>query len=295
MSQPHPPGPWQPPAAPVNVNVNVNVHTGGTPVPVQGAVPAWPGIQPHAPIAPVQWAPPQRAAVAAPSSPPWWKSSRFWFFALPIATGGLASWVPPLWVASKVSEGQLKARLYTVAAVLALVGAVLIGAAPEDAMGNASGPLADLGGAILFGAIAIGTGIAIAYRQRVFPTDRIEAGSGQGAGQPLLPGVQAAQERRHKRAQYRSLAATDAVLAREMKLGRPDLVPAFDDGGLVDLNALDASALERYAGVTAVEAASIVSTRDKLGHLSSVDELIVHGDLTLATAERLREHAVFIG
>jgi hypothetical protein len=53
--------------------------------------------------------------------------------------------------------------------------------------------------------------------------------------------------------------------------------------------------LERHARVTAAEAASIVSTRDKLGHLSSVDELVVHGDLTLATAERLRDYAVFIG
>jgi hypothetical protein len=43
------------------------------------------------------------------------------------------------------------------------------------------------------------------------------------------------------------------------------------------------------------EAASIVTTRDRLGHLSSVDELVVHGDLTLATAERLRDYAVFIG
>src|SRR5687768_6422876 len=121
MSQPHPPASWQPPSAPVNVNVNVNVHTGGGPVPVPSAVPAWSETQPHAPAGPVQWAPPQRATLAAPSSPPWWKSSRFWFFALPIATGGLASWVPPLWVASKVSESHLRARLYTAAAAAAVL------------------------------------------------------------------------------------------------------------------------------------------------------------------------------
>lgn len=80
-----------------------------------------------------------------------------------------------------------------------------------------------------------------------------------------------------------------------MHLGRPDRTPAFDDGGLVDLNALDAAGLQRHAHVTAVEAASIISTRGKLGRLSSVDELVVHGDLTLTTAERLRDYALFIG
>lgn len=59
--------------------------------------------------------------------------------------------------------------------------------------------------------------------------------------------------------------------------------------------ALDAAELERHARVTATEAAPIVSSRDKLGRLSSVDELVVHGDLTLTTAERLRDYAVFIG
>jgi Kef-type K+ transport system membrane component KefB len=233
-----------------------------------------------------------------PSTTRWWKSPRFWFFALPFATGGLASWVPPLWVASKVHEGQLKARLYlaaAAAAVLAAIGGVLVGSAPEDAMGSASGPRADVGTLVLLVAIGIGTGTAVLFRHRVFPDDRAPADAGTLGGSTLLPGVQEAQARRQRRTQYRSLADGDAALAREMHLGRPDRTPAFDDGGLVDLNALDAAGLQRHAHVTAAEAASIISTRDKLGRLSSVDELVVHGDLTLTTAERLRDYAVFIG
>ena len=91
------------------------------------------------------------------------------------------------------------------------------------------------------------------------------------------------------------LAAGDTARALELNLGWPDRSRAFDGGGLVDLRALDANALEQHARVTAAEAASIVSTRDKLGRLSSVDGLVVHGDLTLPTAERLRDYAVFIG
>lgn len=280
-------------AAPV-VNVNVNVNTGvSTPssVPVAESVVAR-SAPAHRPSSDVGSPPPET------SSARWWKSPRFWFFALPFATGGLGSWIPPLWVASKVHEGQLKGRLYlaaAAAAVLALIGSVLLGSAPEDALGDASGPRADVGVAILLVAVAIGTGTAVLFRQRVFPDSRVPASSGTVSGPSLLPGVQEAQARRQRRAQYRSLAAEDAALAREMSVGRPDRVPAFDDGGLVDLNALDAAGLERHAGVTAAEAASIVSTRDKLGRLSSVDELVVHGDLTLATAERLRNYAVFIG
>jgi hypothetical protein len=237
-------------------------------------------------------------AVPTPRPTPWWKSSHFWFFALPFVTGGLASCVPPLWVASKVHDSELKARLYAAAgaaAGLALIGGVLVGSAPQDAAGNSPGPRDDIGVAVLLVAIGIGTWTAFVHRQRVFPNNP-GPDDARGVGwHPPLPGVQEAQARRELRAQYRSLAAGDPALALEMNLGRPDRNRAFDDGGLLNLNALDADALEQHAGVTAAEAASIVTTRDKLGRLSSVDELVVHGDLTLGTAERLRDYAVFIG
>jgi len=216
-------------AAPV-VNVNVNVSTGdgtASSVPVVDAVPngtpslpippTFPPYRPPSAFPPVPPPPP-------PPSTPWWKSARFWFFALPFATGGLASWVPPLWVASKVHEGQIKARLYVIAAttaVLALIGGVLVGSAPEDAMGSASGPRADIGAVILLVAISIGTWTAVLYRQRrVFLNAPAPAGA-RPVGAPSLPGVQEAQARRQRRAQYRSLSSDDIELAREMHLGRP--------------------------------------------------------------------------
>lgn len=288
-----------PAGQPPNINVNVNVNT-AFPAPAWPVGNAFPAGAPSfvtGPAGSAHWAPPHTMAAVAPPSPKWWRSPRFWFFALPFATGGLASWVPPLWVASKVHEGQLRARLYitaAVTAVLALIGFVLVGSAPADAMGSATGPRADVGTGILIIAIGIGMGTAILHRQRVFP-DGSTTGEVPVDGPAPLPGVQEAQARRQRRADYRSLAAGDPALARELNLGRPDRTPAFDDGGLVDLNALDAAALERHAGVTRAEAATIVNTRERLGGLSSVDELVVHGDLTLATAERLRDHAVFIG
>lgn len=283
-------------AGPVNVNVNVNTGSGAASfTQAAGAAPPPSGPMPWQPYMPPVVFPP---AAAATQSAKWWKSSRFWFFALPFLTGGFASFVPPLWVASKVHEGRLKTRLYVTAAVvavLALIGGAVAGGAPEDSTATAAQPEDNAGVGIMLIAIVIGTAIAIVYRHRVFPTDVGPTGAGLTDAASAPPGVEEARARRKRRAEYRSVATDDVMLAREMKLGRPDLTPAFDDGGLVDLNALDAAALEWHAGVTASEAASIVSTRDKLGRLSSVDELVVHGNLTLETAERLRDFAVFIG
>ena len=277
------------PAPVVNVNVQVNTSSSTpTSAPFAGATPA-PWAHSAAPAA---------GSRTASSTTRWWKSSRFWFFALPLVTGGLAAWVPPLWVASKVHEEQLKARLYLAAAgaaALAAVGGVFVGSAPKDALGNASGARADFGTLVLLIAIAIGTGTAVLYRKTVFPDDPASTRAGTPGGPTPLPGVEEAQARRERRAQYRSLADRDAALAREMHIGRPDRTPAFDDGGLADLNALDADALQRHLHVTAAEATSIIGTRNKLGRLSSVDELVVHGELTLTTAEHLRDFAVFIG
>lgn len=179
------------------VNVNVHVNTGSstpTPAPFVGDTPAGWG----------QRSSPDFGRAPVPSTTRWWKSPRFWFFALPFATGGLASWVPPLWVVSKVHEGQLRARLYlaaAAAAVLAAIGGVLVGSAPEDAMGSASGPRADVGALVLLVAIGIGTGTAVLFRHRVFPDDRAPADAGTLGGRTLLPGVQEAQARRQRRAQ----------------------------------------------------------------------------------------------
>lgn len=136
--------------------------------------------------------------------------------------------MPPLWVSSKVHEGELKARLYVTAAAaaaLAFIGAGLIGSAPVDAMGSATGPRADVGVGIVLVAIAIGAWTAVVHRQRVFPDASAPAGS-PTQGDRSLPGVQEAQVRRQRRALYRSLVAEDVVLAREMGLGRPAVPPS---------------------------------------------------------------------
>ena len=109
-----------------------------------------------------------------------------------------------------------------------------------------------------------------------------------------LPGVQRALDRRALRERFRQLVAEDPALALELGVGRPDRRPALDDGGLLDLNALSAEALVQHAHLSKRHAASVVDVRTRLGRLTSVDEVVVHGLLDLTTAARLRDRAVFL-
>ena len=169
-------------------------------------------------------------------------------------------------------------------AALVYVGGGLLTSVPDEREDDVARD--DVGFAMLAAGTAIGVAAAFLYRTERPPrygevTD--------------LPGVDDALDRRERRQRFQQLAIDDPVLAAEIGVGRPDRPGSVDDGGLLDLNALDARTLERHAGLSSQHARSLVEVRERLGRLSSVDELVVHGKLDLATAERLRQRAVFLG
>lgn len=294
-------------AAPV-VNVSYNVEGGGSVhVDDRGAfdmsssgggapshVPTWTSPVPAAPLMPAHRALPDGEHRAVSSSARWWKSPRFWFFALPLVTGGLGA--ASVGVEQGARGGAQGASLRH--------------------RGRSGGPGLHRRRAHWFRTCRCdGQRDRPAGRRRGWDRAgrdrhrRLDGGRPPSTGLPrrLSPGWVA-----HARRQVTAggaggagaTAATGSVpqpRRRGRRAGAGDgprparRTPVFDDGGLLDLNALDAAALERYAGVTVAEAASIVSTRERLVRLSSVDELVVHGELALPTAERLREYAVFIG
>lgn len=212
--------------------------------------------------------------------------------ALPILMFGLLAWIPPVWAAVRNSDRSTTAtRLYRIAgasAALMIVGIVLFGVSPEDAHGTATGPLPWLGFCLLLAATAIGTATAIRYRDAGIDRARrdwIARG---------MPDAAAFLINKEARQQYREMSDRDPALAREMGIGRPDRVRDYDDGGLLDLNSLPVDALVRYGQLGRTEAAQVTATRERLGRLSSVDELIVYADVDPPTAERLRDYAVFL-
>ena len=61
-----------------------------------------------------------------------------------------------------------------------------------------------------------------------------------------LPGTAQELTRRKLREKYRALALTDPTLARNIRVGRPDLTRDYSDGGLLDLNSLSAEGLNTF-------------------------------------------------
>jgi DNA uptake protein ComE-like DNA-binding protein len=83
-------------------------------------------------------------------------------------------------------------------------------------------------------------------------------------------------------------------LARELRIGRPDLPREFDDGSLVDVNHEQAPVLVDRLGLAQEEVARVVATRAQLGRFSSPAELAVYAELPDTTVEAARDRLLFL-
>lgn len=106
--------------------------------------------------------------------------------------------------------------------------------------------------------------------------------------------VAAANLRRDLRRKAREQAAADIVLARELRIGRPDLPRQYDDGGLIDVNHVPAQVLTLFSRVTPELAEHIAQVRDHVGGFSSAEELAATADLHPDLLPEIAEYAVFL-
>jgi hypothetical protein len=203
-----------------------------------------------------------------------------WIWALlPVITVGLAN--PGVFLVAAIRRRSVgwwaAAVAYTAATVLMLV---LI-EQPDDSTAYAVGSMLALLGWV------VGSSHALTVRRRVF-----------ASGRPLRPSAQpaldAALAARDRRRAARDIVSTDRALARELRIGRPDLPRQYDDGGLVDVNSAPAAVLQDVLGLDASTATRVVEVRDQAGGFSSVEDLAVLLDLAPSAADLLREHAVFV-
>lgn len=203
--------------------------------------------------------------------------------AVAAASCGLAGFVPPLWAAKqRPHDAPFRRRMHAAAAglfALIVAAMILVAAADEDASGSPTGFLGDLGGTLLVINLILAVTLAALVRNTRPSTE--------------LPGVGEARMRRQLRDQYRKLAIADPSLARSIGVGRPDLPRNFDDGGLLDLNALPAHQLVPLTGLSAEEARRVVEARQQLGRFVSLDEVAIYADLPHTTVDALRERALF--
>jgi SARP family transcriptional regulator, regulator of embCAB operon len=101
-------------------------------------------------------------------------------------------------------------------------------------------------------------------------------------------------EQRVRREQAMTLLRHHPHIARELLIGRPDLSRVFDDGGLVDVNAVPEHVLAALPGVTVPQAQQIVARRRTFGGFASVEDLATYGLLPLPTVRALSEVLIVV-
>jgi DNA uptake protein ComE-like DNA-binding protein len=97
-------------------------------------------------------------------------------------------------------------------------------------------------------------------------------------------------QRRHD---ARRLLRTDPELARQLRIGRPDLTREYNDGGLVDVNHASAFALARLPGIDLSLANEIVATRDNVGGFRNLDDLSITLGITPQVLDEAADFLVF--
>jgi len=107
------------------------------------------------------------------------------------------------------------------------------------------------------------------------------------------PALAAALEARERRADARQIAAQDPLLARDLKIGRPDLPHTYDDGGLVDLNSAPAQAIAAACGLSQTTGEGIVAARPPGGFMV-VDDVFSLAEVPVAAWDVIRDRGVTI-
>ncbi|MFC0007207.1 BTAD domain-containing putative transcriptional regulator [Micromonospora siamensis] len=104
----------------------------------------------------------------------------------------------------------------------------------------------------------------------------------------------AADERRARREHARYLLHRYPTARTDLRIGRPDLPRTFDDGGLVDVNAVPDHVLAGLPGLTDGQRRLIVADRRQHGPYGSVEELGARCGLPANVTGRLRDVLIFL-
>ena len=103
-----------------------------------------------------------------------------------------------------------------------------------------------------------------------------------------------ARAEQQKRAKARALAERDPQLAREVRIGRPDLAHPYDDGGLVDVNGAPPGVLAVVLDLSDEDAARIVEARRDLGRFDVAEDLMNMAGLEPATFDRVSHRIILL-
>lgn len=203
---------------------------------------------------------------------------------MPVWSFGLLAFGPFLWLAltrRRRSDRVIMAAYVAVCAIA--VGLVALAATQGENVGRAGGFV--LLTLMVFGAIHA----LVACRP----------GLRDASGRPLnnvdrnILAVSGAEDRMNVRNRARKLARKDPALARELRIGRPDLPREYDDGGLVDVNHVPAAVLVSHLKLTAEQAAKVVSVRDEIARFEGPGDLESFAGLPPQLVDELSDLMIF--
>jgi hypothetical protein len=218
----------------------------------------------------------------------WWAAGG-WYLVVTIATAGTFAWLPFLHASRRLRRLRLR-RLAAGYGTGAAVMWVLASVQPDDAQGNPVGSGGQIVSAIV-GILAIvmtvGACIQLWPLIRELRHPRVAA--------PMDPALAIVLAARAHRVEARALAAKDPLLARDLRIGRPDLGRTYDDGGLVDLNGAPPPVIAEVCELDEATVAKIVKAREDLGGtFSNIDEAFVLADLPVSTWDRIRDRSILL-
>jgi DNA uptake protein ComE-like DNA-binding protein len=95
-----------------------------------------------------------------------------------------------------------------------------------------------------------------------------------------------------KRNEALKIVSRDPHLARELRIGRPDLPRQYDDGGLVDINGVPPEVYIRVLGLSPEQSAQIVETREYLGRFEHLDDLANLAGLDMYTYDKIKHRLI---
>lgn len=210
-----------------------------------------------------------------------WRLGTILWALLPLLTWGLLAPVPFVHAAVRLRT----VRMWLVAAVYTIVW---LAVGPAGVLVQNPDVNEAVQGFSQLGLVVAATTHAFVLRERVFPPP----GPPAITGDPVVAAALAARQRRE---QARAITTRDPALARELRIGRPDLPRQFDDGGLVDVNHVPVQVLVDRLGLSQAEAERVVETRDRLGRFTNPAELAVYAELPEATVEAVRDRLLLGG
>lgn len=207
---------------------------------------------------------------------------QIWWTSVPIWSFGLLSCVPFL----AFAVIQRRKRDW---AVFAAYLAATVALFTAGGLVNADGGWYRALGVLL---IALVTCAAI-HACILFRPGRAQPSRAEAAWRRNQQVMQGASNRIERRNHARHIVQTNPALARELRIGRPDLPREYDDGGLVDINRVPDAALAAQLGLTQQEVANVIAARDKLGRFASADELRNEAALSPGRVDELRDLVIF--